>query len=98
MTESNRGWIVVGIDGSAASKAALDWAMEEARLRGATVHAVHAWEYPGLALSASAMTTLPVIDPDELEEAAEQVVQETLGAMGDLEPTIEVTSSVQRGQ
>jgi nucleotide-binding universal stress UspA family protein len=35
--------IVVGIDGSEASKAALRWAVEEARLRHARVQAVHAW-------------------------------------------------------
>ncbi len=38
--------IVVGVDGSESSKAALRWAVEEARLRGATLHAVHAWELP----------------------------------------------------
>lgn len=35
--------IVVGVDGSAGSAAALAWALEEARLRGAEVEAVHAW-------------------------------------------------------
>lgn len=35
--------IVVGIDGSEASKAALRWAVEEARLRHARLQAVHAW-------------------------------------------------------
>jgi nucleotide-binding universal stress UspA family protein len=38
------GKIVVGVDGSAGSGAALAWAIEEARLRGSTLHAVHAWE------------------------------------------------------
>ena len=36
--------IVVGVDGSAGSVAALRWACREAGLRGAEVHAVHAWE------------------------------------------------------
>ncbi|MFB6892361.1 universal stress protein [Kitasatospora sp. NPDC056327] len=40
--------IVVGIDGSAPSKAALRWAVGQALLTGATVHAVAAWEYPSL--------------------------------------------------
>lgn len=40
--------IVVGIDGSAPSKAALRWAVGQAALTGATVHAVAAWEYPSL--------------------------------------------------
>ena len=38
--------IVVGVDGSAASKAALAWAAEQARLTGAVVEAVTAWEFP----------------------------------------------------
>lgn len=38
--------IVVGVDGSAESAAALYWACREASLRGAEVHAVHAWEAP----------------------------------------------------
>jgi nucleotide-binding universal stress UspA family protein len=38
--------IVVGVDGSAESAAALRWACREASLRGAEVHAVHAWEAP----------------------------------------------------
>ena len=36
--------IVVGVDGSAASVAALAWAAGEARLLRAELHAVHAWE------------------------------------------------------
>ena len=38
--------IVVGVDGSAESAAALRWACREASLRGAQVHAVHVWEAP----------------------------------------------------
>ena len=39
--------IVVGVDGSTASEQALRWACREARLRGAHVHAVRAWEPSG---------------------------------------------------
>lgn len=38
--------IVVGVDGSAESAEALRWACREAGMRGAEVHAVHAWEAP----------------------------------------------------
>jgi nucleotide-binding universal stress UspA family protein len=38
--------IVVGVDGSEASKDALRWAMAEASLRNASVVAVHAWQPP----------------------------------------------------
>ena len=43
--ESNRKRIVVGVDGSPASQAALRFAVEEARLRDASVVAVHAWMF-----------------------------------------------------
>lgn len=38
--------IVVGVDGSGAARQALGWALEEARLRHATVDVVHAWRMP----------------------------------------------------
>ncbi len=38
--------IVVGVDGSDSSLAALEWALEEARLRSGQVHVVTAWHYP----------------------------------------------------
>jgi nucleotide-binding universal stress UspA family protein len=38
------GRIVVGVDGSAASSAALDWAVNEAELRGTGVQVVMAWQ------------------------------------------------------
>jgi nucleotide-binding universal stress UspA family protein len=46
--------IVVGFDGSDASKEALHWAVEEARLRGTKVLAVRAYENPVMP---------PVLDP-----------------------------------
>jgi nucleotide-binding universal stress UspA family protein len=39
------GRIVVGVDGSPGSEAALTWALHEARLRGDQVCAVFAWEF-----------------------------------------------------
>lgn len=39
------GRIVVGVDGSDGSLAALSWALREARLRGATMHVVIGWSY-----------------------------------------------------
>jgi len=38
--------IVVGVDGSGSSKQALAWAVGQARLTGAVVDAVIAWEFP----------------------------------------------------
>jgi nucleotide-binding universal stress UspA family protein len=38
--------IVVGVDTSPGSRRALRWAVEEAKLRGAAVDAVHVWQLP----------------------------------------------------
>ncbi len=38
--------IVVGIDGSLGSTRALRWALEEAKVRSASVEAIYAWQYP----------------------------------------------------
>jgi nucleotide-binding universal stress UspA family protein len=40
------GSIIVGVDGSPESNNALRWAVEEAKLRGAQLKAVHCWLYP----------------------------------------------------
>ena len=39
-------FIVVGVDGSDSSKDALRWAAGQARLTGATVHAIASWDFP----------------------------------------------------
>ncbi len=62
------GRIVVGIDGSEGSKAALRWAVDHARRIGDEVDAVSAWEYPVL-MTLPAASTLP---------PAEEMAQETL--------------------
>jgi nucleotide-binding universal stress UspA family protein len=48
------GEIVVGVDGSEGSGRALDWAATEARLRGATLTVLHAWDIPA-AVAATAV-------------------------------------------
>jgi nucleotide-binding universal stress UspA family protein len=40
--------IVVGVDGSVPSKAALRWALRQAHLTGAAVEAVTAWHFPAV--------------------------------------------------
>ena len=58
--DGGMGTIVVGTDGSAGARAALTWAVDEARRRGSSLRAVHAWEapitaYPGPLMGARAM-------------------------------------------
>jgi nucleotide-binding universal stress UspA family protein len=52
--------IVVGVDGSEHSIAALRWAVEEARLRQARVLAVYAWRPPHVSTAHEALHVLEV--------------------------------------
>jgi nucleotide-binding universal stress UspA family protein len=57
------GKIVVGVDGSPSSLAALHWAVEEAELREARVVAVHAWSFVAPApIAEPGMIPLPAVD------------------------------------
>lgn len=69
--------VVVGVDGSEAAAAALRWAAEEARLRGAALQVVHAWEVPYPAELAFAGGTYAA-----MEQAAHEVVAEALTDAG----------------
>lgn len=75
------GRIVVGIDGSEHSAAALRWAVEEAKLRKATVEAVHAWTYvPVTAPADAGLVPIPWTDSVEAlqatQEAAERIASD----------------------
>jgi nucleotide-binding universal stress UspA family protein len=65
--------IVVGVDGSASSKAALGWAIRQAKLTGAVVDAVIAWRYPGAYGYPG-----PVGDDTDYSELAAKVVTDTI--------------------
>ncbi|WP_020658869.1 universal stress protein [Amycolatopsis benzoatilytica] len=56
MTTANEDEIVVGVDGSAGSAAALRWALGEARASGRTVTALRAWTFDPLADLESAVS------------------------------------------
>lgn len=58
--------IVVGIDGSEASRRALGWAAQEAKLRGAVLRVVHTWQ---AAYAAPGPT--PQMDPKYSGDAVE---------------------------
>jgi nucleotide-binding universal stress UspA family protein len=74
--------LVVGVDGSEESRAALRWAADEADLRNAELEAVLAWERPYLIpvpqMSQGAFPISPV-DPELLGRQAERTLHESLG-------------------
>ena len=69
------GVVVVGVDGSEGSQRALQWAAEEARLRGARLRAVHVWSYLDQAGEA--------FDPTYGEDDARQFLDEALAGLGE---------------
>jgi nucleotide-binding universal stress UspA family protein len=73
MARSHR--IVVGIDGSGPSRKALAWAVDDARVTGAEVDLVHAWEIPYFVAQPYTITAVPT---DEMERVASRVLDEAL--------------------
>jgi nucleotide-binding universal stress UspA family protein len=82
------GTIVVGVDGSASSLAALRWGAEEAKLRDARLVALHAWVFtPSAPLAEPGLAPIPAIDlPGQLEALRDQAEQELDGALGEAFP------------
>ena len=87
------GTVVVGVDGSEASKEALRWAAGEALLRGARLRVVHAWMVP-LSLAAPEPSVLgyvvipgPPLDEVQsvLAERAEHVLDDAVVSLEGVE-------------
>jgi nucleotide-binding universal stress UspA family protein len=77
------GVIVVGIDHSAGAKAALQFALEEARLRQATLRVVHAWQF-GYIGATGLEGALPAVggELEDFRQGAEAALEETLRDVG----------------
>lgn len=69
MSEEHR--IVVGIDGSAASRAALGWAVWHAERTGGSITAIQVWEYPEL-------YEWPLPGPEEVTRSTAKALNETV--------------------
>lgn len=74
------GRIVVGVDGSRPSREALRWALEEARLRGLPVEAVHAWRYPVMTYAPGIMAP-PTYARADLEDEARKILDASVDAV-----------------
>ncbi len=74
MTGTTQRSVTVGTDGSAGSRTALDWAVDEARRRGLPLRIVHVLEWPiqgGMVVSQTAARVI-----EELRDNARSVLQE----------------------
>ncbi|WP_149181939.1 universal stress protein [Streptomyces sp. TRM49041] len=95
--------LVVGVDGSDASRAALAFALEEASLRGASVRAMWVWPQPRLALSgafadtAGALTGEPVGDEPAAARERHRLLTAAVAGWPEKYPDVSVTEHVLRG-
>ena len=82
-SEQATGVIVVGVDASVGAKVALAFALAEARLREATLHAVSAWQFPHWSASGfeGASPALGCTH-EEFRAAAEAALDAALREMG----------------
>jgi nucleotide-binding universal stress UspA family protein len=75
MSENESRPVVVGVDGSPASQAALRWAVEDARRRGCAVDAVSAWHADyGVMIGPLPAEVLAEVTPQALKAAAQKVL------------------------
>jgi nucleotide-binding universal stress UspA family protein len=94
--------IVVGVDGSDASREALRWGVEEARLRAEPLVAVHAWSFippqpigdPGmLAMPAGDLAGQLSAESEAARFALDEALEDALGA----QPGIEIERKLVEG-
>ncbi|MFE9923325.1 universal stress protein [Streptomyces sp. NPDC005774] len=79
--------LVVGVDGSGSSRAAVEFAVEEAALHGAALHAVWVWRRPVVSFGDEAAG---------LDERR-RILSETVAGWGEKYPDVEITHEVLRG-
>ena len=88
--------IVVGVDGSDGARDALRFALAEARLRGADVRAVAAWQVPVAAYSGSLMPPDPELI-DRLAPEARSAVERAIEDAGELAAGVDIDTVVREG-
>ncbi len=84
--------IVVGVDGFESSKAALRWAIRQAKLTGAVVEAVTAWHVP------VGTGWVPTADMPDYQEDAYTVLAEAVDEMCTVDPDVQVCPRVAEGR
>ncbi|MFP1624708.1 universal stress protein [Streptomyces sp. 5K101] len=80
-------YFVVGVDGSPQSAGAVDFALEEAALRGAALRAVYVWHPPRLG----------VLDEEATVEECRRLLSETVTVRAAAHPEVELHQEVVRG-
>ena len=84
--------IVVGVDGFESSEAALRWAIHQAKLTGAVVEAVTAWQVP------AGTGLVPIADMPDYQDDARTVLAEAITEMCTTDPEVEIRPHVVAGR
>jgi nucleotide-binding universal stress UspA family protein len=90
--QSDKRRIVVGVDGFESSKAALRWAIRQAKLTGAEVEAITAWHIP------AGTGWVPTPDMPDYQDDAFAVLTEALNEMSAVDPDVQVCPRVVEGR
>ncbi|MFF5210599.1 universal stress protein [Streptosporangium sp. NPDC000396] len=86
------GEVVVGVDGSPAGEAAIEFAFAEASLRGAVLRAVHAWRQPVVGGGPFALQVA-----EEMAQGERRLLAEALAGRSERYPDVKVTEQVEHG-
>lgn len=91
--------IVVGVDGSPSSRAALRWAVHQAGMTGGSVEAITAWHSPGLIGLGVPFTESETGSGDDsrIRDAAENMVRAAIAEAVAGETEVQVTGEVGEG-
>jgi nucleotide-binding universal stress UspA family protein len=88
--------IVVGVDGSEPSKAALAWAVGLAELTNATVDAVIAWQYP-INFAGAGYAPMGSLIRTDFADSANQVLRATIAETVDPAGPVKISCTVREG-
>ena len=89
--------IVVGVDGSEASRAALRWAYDEAAHHNAALTAISTWNPPTLPMSPPYGSLPPEGYETEPERAARELLERLTADLEPREPAVDVRISISKG-
>ncbi|MEU5551004.1 universal stress protein [Micromonospora sp. NPDC047793] len=95
-TAQTDGPVVVGVDGTEASRTAIEFAVRTAALRGASVVATHAYRHP-VSTGPGDMQPL-VYDESELRADEDRLLAESLAGLAERYPEVPVTRESVRGR
>jgi nucleotide-binding universal stress UspA family protein len=92
MNTAERPRIVVGVDGFESSRAALRWAIHQAKLTGAVVEAVTAWQIP------AGTGLVPMADMPDYADDARTVLAGAITEMCTTDTEVEIRPRVVHGR